>query len=980
MGYALRGLFKNGLFHSGSPKQPELSAAVSENATEPPAQVSKKQLNSSSTLNSIREEERSVSGLLMGSHSSRESSESSSKNVKGVRLRGLKKRIASFPDLKFRSSSSVSSAGTDQQDLNPSFKDGSELPGILSKKSNVSLAQSPSASTHSLGKSPVINVTYENYSSSDAGSPRKQRESYFSDRRHSGSLTKINTTSSGASSLRGGKQTRVRRMMMRSNSADCQSSLIASQTSIISKSNDAEKTEVALSDSASFRQRSRTVGASDYENKGVPLRVSLGKQRFRSNSASKDNIVTEVTTGGAKSYLAPPATSSNLKQQNGSKQSFSSSRRGSLLVTALSSFVTMRSTSVSSRCSSQRVLKNLEDYPKAPEPLNNEIEEEYLRTISFYEKFIGAILVAEDNHFKRSCLHLFLKTEFDFSMEPLDISLRKLVMFLELPRESQQIDRLLDEFSKVYYEQNRDNCYWKSAEEVFFLTFSLLMLHTDAFNPNNKIKMTKQDFVKLMRDDTTQDRSPVPKEILEYLFDNITAREFSQFDTSYFSESKTSYSADSDSSDYVEVVYSPKKIIQDGSLRRYESTTSSTPNYENVLTPLLQSWPNSVSTAGPSTTKGDAIDVYFHIMSNSLPTVRLKCQRKPCSDEYDIPVEVEKRSSQQLKYISIIQELKGGYLRLPKSSVELILGSNIMNIAPSEKEDNFRHLKIVHMGFIEEVSINRKFSIVGNVNRLVSKRFFGILTTACLLLFNDADWMEPQLEIDETTKISNYIINWPASTQAAHIFHCANLFATEKYEPSKNLKAGNRSDEPHGSGYNINLHSSNNIFVFACPSKQDRDNWIDAINTAAAIDSCSVSLETISDTMTSIPKVSPVEKLEKFERNRLARENKFIDMKTLIDLVNNTVPVNSKIRSSMADYLAQLERRFGWLKYEALRSDKLSEILKLVGAAAKDEVLEGSHDDSMDATFIFSETLEPCDSSENSALDITCESEKHMQC
>ncbi|SCU97207.1 LAFA_0G10330g1_1 [Lachancea sp. 'fantastica'] len=976
MGYAIRGLFKSGLFHSGPSKQADPSATVSEIENESQKPVSKKEPASSSTLNSIREEERCVSESFAGTCTSRESSEGPSKSAKGVTLRGLKKRIASFPDLKFRSSSSVSSAGTDQQEPNPLSNENLERPQMMSKNSNISIAQSPHASTRSLEKSPIINVTYDSFTSPELGSPRKQRESYFSERRHSGSLTKINTASSATSSLRGGMQTRVRKMMMRSNSDDCHSTLFASQNSSSSRVNDVQEAETAVRGPSFSRQRSRTVGASDYEDKGVPLRVSLGKQRIRSNSASKDNIVTDVTTRSSKTYLAPPVASSNLKQQNGLKQSFSSSRRGSLLVTALSSFVTLRSASMSSKCSSQKVHKTLENYPKPPEPADGDSEEKYLETISFYDKFIGAILAAEDDDFKRSCLHKFMKTEFDFSMEPLDISLRKLVMFLELPKESQQIDRFLDEFSKVYYEQNQDSCYWKSAEEVFFLTFSLLMLHTDAFNPNNKIKMTKQDFVKLMRDDSTSGRSLVPKEILEYYFDNITAREFSQCNTTCLSESKNLSPDGSNSQDHAEVIYSPKKIIHDGSLRKDEITSSSIANSDNVLTPLMHSRPNSVSTVNTSTTRGDAIDVYHHIISNSLSSVRLESPTGDHSSEDGEPVEEKTRNLQHSKYISIIQELKGGYLRLLKFSVENVLGPNIINVAPSDKEDNFRHLKIVQMGYIEEVLINRKFSIVGNVNRLVCKRFFGILTSSCFLLFNDADWIEPKLVIDQTTNISNYIIDWPGTVQAVHNYQCANLFAAEKNEPDKNSKAESKFDESSGNGYIMNLHSSNKKMMFACPSQQDRYNWIDAINSAAALDGCSIPLGTIPDTMTTVRKLSTAEKLEKFRNNRLAREKKFKDVKALIHLVSHTVPVNPRIRSHMSEYLTQLEKRFGWLKYEALRSDVLSEILQLAEAHTKEGTTESNHNDSVDSTFIFSESLEPCDSSVGSALDTTFEAEK----
>lgn len=41
-------------------------------------------------------------------------------------------------------------------------------------------------------------------------------------------------------------------------------------------------------------------------------------------------------------------------------------------------------------------------------------------------------------------------TRFDFSRQPLDVALRSLLMHVSLPRETQQIDRIIEAFAQRY--------------------------------------------------------------------------------------------------------------------------------------------------------------------------------------------------------------------------------------------------------------------------------------------------------------------------------------------------------------------------------------------------------------------------------------------------------------------------------------------------------------------------------------------------
>ena len=130
---------------------------------------------------------------------------------------------------------------------------------------------------------------------------------------------------------------------------------------------------------------------------------------------------------------------------------------------------------------------------------------------------IAAILASSGDSFYKDALNHFM-TRFWFNSIPLDIALRKLLMDLHLPKETQQIDRVMEAFAKRYNDCNQN--VFASNDQPYILAFSLMMLHTDAFNKNAKHKMTKADYLR------NTSPSGVPTEILEYLFDNLTFTQF----------------------------------------------------------------------------------------------------------------------------------------------------------------------------------------------------------------------------------------------------------------------------------------------------------------------------------------------------------------------------------------------------------------------------------------------------------------------
>jgi brefeldin A-inhibited guanine nucleotide-exchange protein len=135
---------------------------------------------------------------------------------------------------------------------------------------------------------------------------------------------------------------------------------------------------------------------------------------------------------------------------------------------------------------------------------------------------------------------------FDYTNMEFDKALRAFLSRLVLPAETEKIDRLIEAFA-IRYHQNNPTLFAKSgtpactylmpflslyadnrsgrlfsADTAYVLAFGLLMLHTDAHNPNMKKeqKMTKEQFMRNMKG--IDDGADLPTEYLSKLYDRIS--------------------------------------------------------------------------------------------------------------------------------------------------------------------------------------------------------------------------------------------------------------------------------------------------------------------------------------------------------------------------------------------------------------------------------------------------------------------------
>lgn len=119
----------------------------------------------------------------------------------------------------------------------------------------------------------------------------------------------------------------------------------------------------------------------------------------------------------------------------------------------------------------------------------------------------------------------------DFSGMQLDDALRYFLSKFRLPGESQKIDRITEAFAIRYYVQQAEQCanIFHSSDAVHILTFSIIMLNTDLHNPQNKKRMTLEEFVRNNRgineNKVLKKPEDLPRDLLMAIYTNIQTNE-----------------------------------------------------------------------------------------------------------------------------------------------------------------------------------------------------------------------------------------------------------------------------------------------------------------------------------------------------------------------------------------------------------------------------------------------------------------------
>jgi len=95
------------------------------------------------------------------------------------------------------------------------------------------------------------------------------------------------------------------------------------------------------------------------------------------------------------------------------------------------------------------------DLPPIPSREEDDTPASYLTKLeeNLPRGVIGGILAQSDNEFYKVALRKYMRS-FSFFGDPIDMAIRKLLMEVELPKETQQIDRFLQSFADRYHECN----------------------------------------------------------------------------------------------------------------------------------------------------------------------------------------------------------------------------------------------------------------------------------------------------------------------------------------------------------------------------------------------------------------------------------------------------------------------------------------------------------------------------------------------
>ncbi|KAJ3975507.1 hypothetical protein EV361DRAFT_1024791 [Lentinula raphanica] len=158
---------------------------------------------------------------------------------------------------------------------------------------------------------------------------------------------------------------------------------------------------------------------------------------------------------------------------------------------------------------------------KAPQ----DIADFLLHTDGLNKAMIGEYL-GEGEEENIAIMHAFVD-QLDFNTLPFVDSLRLFLQSFRLPGEAQKIDRFMLKFAERYVAGNTQTPF-ANADAAYVLAYSVVLLNTDAHNPQVKKRMSKQDFIKNNRG--INDGADLPEDLLSSIFDEITNNEIKMKD------------------------------------------------------------------------------------------------------------------------------------------------------------------------------------------------------------------------------------------------------------------------------------------------------------------------------------------------------------------------------------------------------------------------------------------------------------------
>lgn len=264
-----------------------------------------------------------------------------------------------------------------------------------------------------------------------------------------------------------------------------------------------------------------TTSAHSSPNANVPSRLGLRgrSSTMGSLSARSDDAASPTPPGGPSGRTSMSTTAGRTSFSNlfglGSRFRQNSEPHSPRHVSPAHGF--LGNSALSSHQNSMNISRETLILPEREE---GETPGRYLERIeanNFDKSVVASYLSKTDDPFMLSVLRSYMR-KFAFFGDPIDMAIRKLLMQVELPKETQQIDRVLQGFADRYHECNPG--IYINTDKAYFISFSIIILHTDVFNKNNKRKMQRSDYIKNSSCDGVSD------EVLGCFYDNIVYTPF----------------------------------------------------------------------------------------------------------------------------------------------------------------------------------------------------------------------------------------------------------------------------------------------------------------------------------------------------------------------------------------------------------------------------------------------------------------------
>ncbi|KAJ9461855.1 Brefeldin A-inhibited guanine nucleotide-exchange protein 3 [Diplonema papillatum] len=145
----------------------------------------------------------------------------------------------------------------------------------------------------------------------------------------------------------------------------------------------------------------------------------------------------------------------------------------------------------------------------------------FLREYPGLSKVSIGLYLGVFKEFNQAVLSDFVEL-FDFSSMEIDEALRRFMSAFKIHGEAQIIDATMEKFAECYTKANQNT--FPNASTAYVLSFSILMLHTDAHSAQVKDKMSKDEF--LRNNAGTDDGKDLPPKLLCDIYDRVTGKAF----------------------------------------------------------------------------------------------------------------------------------------------------------------------------------------------------------------------------------------------------------------------------------------------------------------------------------------------------------------------------------------------------------------------------------------------------------------------